>query len=155
MDSPTGGWAGRGGRADAEKRRRPDDPAFASVVAFAILPAGLPPGPGLRKAGEVIDPAAQVFQNLADLRRCASGLRGRVFNLASNDRKTLAGVARAHSLDRRVQRQKIGLFGDRVDLFGNFANLRNFLLETGDFLSDLIRPVTARQRNVGAHPCIL
>ena len=90
--------------------------------------------PLLKKAGQVVDAAAEVFQNLADLGGRPRGLRRQILDLARNDGKALAGIAGTGSLDGRVQSQEVGLLGDRIDLFGDLPDLGDFRLKAGDFV---------------------
>ena len=50
------------------------------------------------------------------------GLRGQRLDLLGDHRKTAAGVAGARGLDGRIERQQIGLLGDRGDQFGDVAD---------------------------------
>ncbi len=52
---------------------------------------------------------------LADFLGRLGGLSGQRLDLMRDHRKAAARLARARSLDGRVQGQKIGLFGDRLD----------------------------------------
>ena len=59
---------------------------------------------------------------LTDLAGRLRSLLGKCFDLGSHDRKATACLACTRSLDGRVQRQKIGLAGDRVDQFDDIAD---------------------------------
>ena len=62
-------------------------------------------------------------RNLArDLFRCLGCLVRQFLDLGCNDRKALAGLARTGCLDRRVQRQKVGLLGNCLNERDHFAD---------------------------------
>ena len=50
-----------------------------------------------------------------DLLGCLGGLRRERFDFRSDDRESLSGFARPRRLDRRIERQEIGLAGSGVD----------------------------------------
>ena len=65
------------------------------------------------------------------------GLRSELLDLAGDDREPLAGVACPGGLDGGVERQKVGLRGDRID-------------EVDDFTDLLHSRIQRRHRRVGA-----
>jgi hypothetical protein len=67
------------------------------------------------------------------------GLAGQRFDLGSDDGKSAAGIARARRLDGGVQRQKIGLFGDRRDQLDDVADLLGGARQFADALVGLLR----------------
>ena len=60
------------------------------------------------------------------------GLPGQIFHLRGDHRETLSGVAGAGRLNRRVERQQIGLLGDIVDQTDDGADLLGRLGQGGD-----------------------
>jgi hypothetical protein len=70
--------------------------------------------------------------NLVDLRGnffCGfCGLIGKRFDFGGNNGEPFAGFAGARGLNRRVERQQIGLAGDLVDQTDDFANFLRSLI---------------------------
>ena len=64
------------------------------------------------------------------------GALGQVLHLIGDNSKTLAGGARAGSLDRRIQCQQIGLAGD---LRNQPRYLADFIHAAGEFREDMPR----------------
>ena len=60
------------------------------------------------------------------------GLAGERLDLAGDHGEALAGVARARRLDRRVQRQQVGLAGDALDKLHHLADALRGLVEALD-----------------------
>jgi len=58
----------------------------------------------------------------ADFLGRLSGLRRQRLDLGCHHRKAAAGLARARRLDRGIERQQVGLLGDRGDQFHHFAD---------------------------------
>src|SRR6185369_4812854 len=77
---------------------------------------------------------------LADLGGRFRGLLGQRLDLVGNDRKTATGVAGAGGFDRRIERQKIGLLGDRLDQAEHAV----------DALGRGCKPFDFRDRSLGA-----
>ncbi len=75
-------------------------------------------------ADQIADLTVEAANGLADLvRRLTRGF-GKALHLVRDDRETPSGAAGAGGLDRRVQRQEIGLLGDGLDRLRHFCDLR-------------------------------
>src|SRR5260221_6401968 len=73
-----------------------------------------------------------------DLLRRLGGLVGEVLDLAGDDGKTLAGIAGARRLDRRVEGKQVGLSRDRADQAEDLADFLRCLGQAGDGLRRLL-----------------
>src|SRR3546814_8234537 len=71
---------------------------------------------------------------LSDVLGGARGLGGKRLDLAGDDRKALAGVARTRRLDGSVERQQVGLLGDGVDELDHRADLLDGVGKRGDLI---------------------
>jgi hypothetical protein len=74
------------------------------------------------------------------------GLAGERFDFGGDDGKSAAGVAGASGLDGGIQRQQIGLFGDRGDQLDHVADL---LRGTRQFADPLVGLLRLRDRRLG------
>ena len=67
------------------------------------------------------------------------GLAGQRFDLGGDDGKAATGLAGARRLDGRIQRQKIGLLGDRRDQLDHVADLLRGARQFADAPVGLLR----------------
>ena len=70
---------------------------------------------------------------LADFGGGFGGLLGQRLDLVGDDREPAAGVAGARGFDGRVQRQQIGLLGDRLDQVEHAVDALGRSSQTFDF----------------------
>src|SRR5262249_1180332 len=103
--------------------------------------------------------AVELGERGLDLRRRIRGAARQRLDLRGGHREALAGVAGARRLDRRVERQQVGLARDRVDVGGDLADalqrraqalgvgadLRDDLGQTGDRLQGLVEDAARRR----------
>ena len=75
-------------------------------------------------ADQAADLAVEPAHGVADLlRRLPGGFR-EILHLARDHRKAAAGIAGARGLDGGVEREQVGLLGDRLDRGRDFCDLR-------------------------------
>ncbi len=72
---------------------------------------------------------ADAAQDRADLARRHGAALGQLADLVGDDREAAAVLARAGRFDRGVEREQVGLVGDRVDRLDHGRDLRGTLLE--------------------------
>ena len=77
---------------------------------------------------------AERVDRAADLLGRAAGVVGEALHLVGDDRESAPGIARAHRLDRGVEREDVGGLGDLVDFLRAAADLRHRRGEPGDVL---------------------
>ena len=75
-------------------------------------------------ADQIADLAVKIANGIADQMRCLAGRFGEALHFVGDDRKAAACFAGAGRLDGCVQRQQIGLLGDRLDRTGYLGHLR-------------------------------
>src|SRR6185312_13788238 len=75
-------------------------------------------------ADQVAELAVEPANGVADLLRRLPRRFRQILHLARVHREAAAGIARARGLDGRVERQKVGLLGDRLDRAGDLGDLR-------------------------------
>ena len=75
-------------------------------------------------ADQAADLAVEIANGVADQMRGLARRLGEALHLARDHRKASARGAGAGGLDGRIQRQQIGLLGDRLDRSGNLGDLR-------------------------------
>jgi hypothetical protein len=89
-------------------------------------------------------------QRVGDLGCRAAGLSGERLHFPRDHGETLAGFSGARRLDRRIQRQQIGLGGNRLNLVGHICDLVDLLTQTTGFFLDLGDRIERRLKdNVG------
>ena len=99
-----------------------DDDALDLPGAFAGV---LGPQRGVAAlADQAADLAVEIANGIADQMRRLARRFGEALHFAGDDRKASAGFAGAGGLDGGVQRQQIGLLGDRLDRTGHLGHLR-------------------------------
>ena len=76
---------------------------------------------------------------LGDLRGGPGGLGGERFHLGGDDGKALAGFAGARRLDRGIEREQVGLAGDRLDQPDHLADAGGRAAELGHRLGGALR----------------
>ena len=75
----------------------------------------------------------------ADLLGRLGGLRGKLLHFRGDDREAAAGLAGARRLDRRIEREQIGLLGDRRDQLHHVADAAGRLRQRRDARVGLFR----------------
>jgi hypothetical protein len=75
-------------------------------------------------ADQAFDLAVEIAHGVGDLVCGLPGGLREVLDLACDHGEAASGIAGTRGLDRRVQRQQIGLLGDRLDRPGDFCDLR-------------------------------
>ena len=75
-------------------------------------------------ADQIADLAVKVANGIADQMGGLPRRFGKAFHFAGDHRKAFACLAGARCFDGRIQRQQIGLLGDRLDRSGHLRNLR-------------------------------
>ena len=74
-------------------------------------------------ADQIADLAVKVANGIADQMRGLPRRFGEAFHFAGDHRKAFACLAGARRFDGRIQREQIGLLGDRLDRSGHLRNL--------------------------------
>ena len=92
----------------------------------------------------------------ADFLGSTRGLSGQRLHLARHHGEALASLAGACCLDRRVQRQQVGLAGDRGNQPNHVADAIRRLGELADLaVGHLVRPTVTRTASVARATCVL
>ncbi len=111
-----------------------DDDALDLLGAFAGV---LGPQRGVAAlADQAADLAVEIANGIADQMRGLARRFGKALHLAGDHRETTAGGAGAGGLDGRVQRQQVGLLGDRLDRAGHLGDLRERGADRAEALLD-------------------
>jgi hypothetical protein len=86
---------------------------------------------------------------LGDFRRGPGGLGGERLDFGGDDREAAAGFACACGLDRGIEREQVGLAGDRLDQPDHLADAGRGAAELGHRLRRPLRLGDGAGRNFG------